>query len=161
MGTATRSLLDNATAAFIQGGVSILASSCDGEGCLSVVRAVGCRVSKDLRRVTVLVPGPHPFLEVVRRSDKIAVAFTRPSTHEALQLKGETVSVARRRQNDPALSARYVDAFAADVCPLGYTREFMRALTWSDPETLAAVTFRPGAAFVQTPGPRAGERWPA
>jgi len=150
-------LLDDATAAFVQGGVSILASTCDGPAGLSVARAVGCRVSADRQRVTILVPGPDPFLEAVASSGRIAVAFTQPSTHRAIQLKGDDAALVRRRKDDPELSARYVDALAADGCPLGYTQEFMRALTWSDPATLTAVAFRPAAAFVQTPGPHAGE----
>jgi hypothetical protein len=148
--------VDEAMAAFVQSGVSVVASSCDGEGRMGIVRAVGCRVSPDRRRVTVLVPAPHPFLEIVQRSHRIAVAFARPSTHHAIQLKGEDAGIARRRKDDPELSERYVRDFVAEVGPLGYAEELIQALTWTDPETLTAVSFHPTAAFLQTPGPRAG-----
>jgi hypothetical protein len=149
-------LLDESTAAFVEGGVSIIASSCDGRGGLSVVRALGCRVSSDRKTVTVLVPSPHPLLDGVQSSGRIAVAFTRPSTHQALQLKGEDARLSRRLEGDAQLNERYVRAFVSDVCPLGFTEELIRALTWSETESLQAVAFRPTAAFNQTPGPRAG-----
>lgn len=133
-----------------------MASSCDGEGRLSIVRAVGCRVSSDRRRVVVLVPAADPFLEIVRRSRRIAVAFSKPSTHHTIQLKGEDAGIARRRKEDHELSERYVRDFVSELGPLGYAEEFIRALIGSEPDTLAAVSFQPAAAFLQTPGPRAG-----
>jgi hypothetical protein len=59
---------------------------------------------------------------------------------------------------DLEIAARYVAALAADICRLGWSDGFGRALVAFDPAELVAVGFTPAAAFDQTPGPRAGAR---
>ena len=53
--TAGPALLDEEGAAFVQGGVSIVAASRDAALVPSIGRVVGCRVAADRRRVTVFV----------------------------------------------------------------------------------------------------------
>jgi hypothetical protein len=149
-------LIDETTATFVQGGVSILAASCDEKNRPVIVRCLGCRVSSNRRVLTVLVPATDPFVEAVRLTRRIAVVFTQPSTHRTIQLKGTDARTLRFRKADGDLARSYADAFVADVCPLGYTEEAMRALLSCDPPDLALVTFSPTAGFLQTPGPRAG-----
>jgi hypothetical protein len=122
-----------------------------------IVRALGCRVSPDGREVTVLVPSADPFLDAVRATGQIAVTFSLPSTHHTIQLKGDDARAAALLPTDPALNARYADLFVADVCPLGYTEEMIRAILSHDSPGLVPVAFSPKAAFLQTPGPRAGD----
>lgn len=43
---------------------------------------------------------------------------------------------------------------------IGYASQFARAGR-GEPTELVAITFRPEAAFEQTPGPAAGQRLPA
>jgi len=154
--TPPRSFLDEPTSSFIQSGVSILAASSDSENLPTIVRAVGCRVSRDRRRVTLLVPPYEPFLEAVRATSTIAVTFTRPSTHQTLQLKGRDAERARPVKSDPSVLRTYADAFVAELGRLGYLEDFVRAMVWCDPEAICAVGFGPTAAFQQTPGPTAG-----
>jgi hypothetical protein len=63
----------------------------------------------------------------------------------------------RCRNGTIQLAEKYCDAFVAELCPLGYDEPLIRALLWFDPNDLRAVTFTPREAFLQTPGPRAGE----
>jgi hypothetical protein len=150
--------IDEAIVRFIEGGVSILAASSDRKNLPAIVRAAGCQVSPDRRQVTLLVPGADPFLDVLRETGRVAVTFTQPSTHRTYQLKGEGARILPRRGTDAELTTRYTLAFAADVCPLGYSEELIESLVWSEPTELTPVAFEPIAVFLQTPGPRAGER---
>jgi hypothetical protein len=154
--TAARPLVDEATSKFVQNAVSIFAASTNPQNHPTIARAVGCRVSRDRRRVTVLVSSKEPFVEAVRATRAIAVTFTQPGTHATIQLKGKDAKVTSRRKDDPELMTRYTEAFIADVCPLGYSEELLRALLGCDPAEVSAVTFCPHTAFLQTPGPRAG-----
>lgn len=151
-------LLDEDHAAFIRGGVSIIAASSDGANVPSVERAIGCKVSADRRRVTIFVAAASApaLLADVRRSGRIAVVFSHPPTHRALQLKGTGATIARVVPADRRLIAAYADAFTAAIVSIGHAAPLGRALLACAPDGVIAIAFAPSAAFVQTPGPRAG-----
>jgi hypothetical protein len=153
-------LLDEEHAAFVQGGVSILAASRDPANAPKLARAVGCRVSPDRQRVTVFLATPQAagLLAAIRATRAIAVGFNEPSTHRAFQLKGADAAVSALEAGDREIAARYVASVATDICRLGWSDGFARALVAFDPAELVAVGFTPAAAFDQTPGPRAGAR---
>jgi hypothetical protein len=152
-------LLDAATAAFIEGGVSINVSSRDANKTPSMARAVGCRVSTDRKSLTVLVPRSRAaeLLDSIAFCHQIAVVFSEPSTHRTIQLKGTDASIVPVETSDARLNERFADAFVAEVCPLGFEEELVRSLVSCAVEDLTAVKFSPSLAFHQTPGPRAGE----
>ena len=153
-------LLDETNAALIQGGVSISASSRTSENVPVMARAVGCRVSPDRRTVTLLFHGPaaEDFLESIRTSRRIAVVFSQPSTLQTIQLKGSDAVAAAAHKRDLELTTAYCNSIVAILSPLGYPEPMLRAILWSEPERLWTVAFTPTEAFLQTPGPRAGER---
>jgi hypothetical protein len=97
------------------------------------------------------------FLKAVRATGMIAATFTQASTHTSVQVKGRDATSARARAADVELSKVNLDRFVNDATPLGYPEDVLRAVFWSDPAELIAITFTPIAAFLQTPGPRAGE----
>jgi hypothetical protein len=151
-------LLDAANAAFVQGGVSIVAAS-RGAACVpSIGRAAGCRVSPDRRRVTLFIAASQApeLLSDLRACGRIAVVFSQPSTHRSLQLKADDAVVRGPAGDEPALCARYLQAFHADIARLGHTEAQVRALLAYVDGDLVAIDFTPNAAFEQTPGPRAG-----
>jgi hypothetical protein len=153
-------LLDETNAAFIEGGVSINASSRTSENVPVMARAVGCRVSPDRRTVTLLFHGPaaEDFLESIRISRRIAVVFSEPSTLRTIQLKGSDAVAAVAPRRDVEMTRAYCNTIVAILSPLGYPEPMLRAILWSEPEGLRTVSFTPTEAFLQTPGPRAGER---
>lgn len=135
------------------------AATCRPGALPNIARASGCRVSPDLRVVTILVsatPG-EALLNDVRHTGSIAVVFTKPSTHRTLQLKGRDARIVPLEPGDHEIVEDYVRAFAADVAPFGFSEAYMRALVACPPEDLVAVQFTIAAAYSQTPGPRAGE----
>ncbi len=156
--SAARPLLDEANAAFVQGGVSIVAASRDAGLVPSIGRAMGCTVSGDRRGVSLLVAASQAarLLDDVRGCGRVAVVFSQPSTHRTLQLKAEDARVRDLRPGEFDVVLRYVDAFAAEVEPLGHTRGQARTLLTCREDDVIAVDFTPTEAFEQTPGPKAG-----
>ncbi len=157
-------MLDGSHAAFIRkDGISMNVASC-AEGRLPrIARATGCRVAEDGRRVALLVAGQQyaPLVEAVRQSRAVAAVFSFPGTHETIQLKGTDAEVQEPAPGDVGLAGRYVEAFAAELEQYGYSGEAIRAVLWCDPAELRVIAFTPTAAFLQTPGPRAGTPLPA
>jgi hypothetical protein len=157
--THTQTVLDEKWAAFIQGGVSIVAASRDSQNALAMSRALGCRTSGNRQKITLLFfrPQAESLMNAISSTGAIAVVFSQPSTHVSIQLKGSDAARSAPRAADVQLFKRYVETLVRDVVPLGYPEETIRAILWADPADLVAVTFVPTAAFLQTPGPRAGE----
>ncbi len=151
-------LLDEDNAGFIQTGVSIVAASRDAALLPSIGRASGCRVSADQRTVAIFLPQSQvlPLIADLRASGRIAVVFSRPSTHRTLQLKADDARVRVATADETAIVARYVEAFAREIATLGHTAEQARAMFEARGDDLIAVDFTPVAAFEQTPGPKAG-----
>jgi len=150
--------LDAEHAAFIQGPVSIHAASRNARYETTVTRGIGCRVSADRRHVTVFLSASQSaaLLADLQSDGAIAVVFSQPSSHRTIQLKGIDATVTRTTAQDPHLLAAYRSNLAADVGPMGYSEAFVRALVAAALGDAVAVTFTPSAAFLQTPGPKAG-----
>ncbi len=153
-------LIDADHAAFMQGGVSVIVASRNPSLVADVVRGCGCRVSRDRRRVTVLVePGrASELLEDIRLTGTIAVVFSRPSTHRTIQLKGIDAEIVPVTAADRRMAERHLGAWVQELVSIGYTAEFAAAVRGRAEQGLAAIAFTPVAAFQQTPGPAAGER---
>jgi hypothetical protein len=152
--------LDTEHAAFIQGGVSIVAAARSADHETAVSRAVGCRVSADRRQVTILLSAAQSaaLLADVRANGIIAVVYSQPRKHLAIQLKGVDAVVAPLAPDDPHLIAAYRKNITEQVAPMGYNDAFVQAVMSVVPGDVVAVTFTPSAAFLQTPGPKAGTR---
>jgi hypothetical protein len=153
-------VLDEHNAAFIQGGLSVIIATRNAELVPDVVRGCGCRVSRDRRRVTVLVERERAagLLADLEAGGMIAVVFSEPSTHRTIQLKGTDATPVRTTSADRALTARHLAGWVDELTRIGYRPEFARALRGPADQALVAVAFTPTAAFQQTPGPGAGER---
>jgi hypothetical protein len=155
----TDPVLDEAHADFIQHHVSMTVASCSAALAPSLVRAFGCRLSADRRCLTVFLALPlsQPVLADLRAGAGIAVVFTRPSTHETLQLKGTGAEIAALADGDRAIMRAYGTSFREELRRLGYPQIFTDAMTAPIEAGAVGVSFVPAAAFVQTPGPAAGQ----
>jgi hypothetical protein len=149
---------DEAHAAFMESGVSVHVASRSPANVPSVARALGCRIAPDRRRVTIFLSTAQAadLLADLRATRAAAAVFSRPSTHETLQIKGDDATIGALADGDRARIAAYADALVRDLQTLGFTEAFGRALVDCDPADLVAVTFTPKVAFQQTPGPNAG-----
>lgn len=157
--TAAEPIIDTAHAAFLQRGVGMSIAACNGDSIPTIVRASGCRVSDDRRRVTVFVSAIQaaPVIACIRANGNIAVVFSEPSTHRTVQLKGKDASIGELQDGDLQRIADYRTAFVAQLKPLGYDETLIRTLFAYPSTDIVTLTFTPSEAFSQTPGPRAGE----
>ena len=153
-----RHLLDRPQIGLILGPVSISVASADLNLAPSLARAYGCRYTAERGEITLFlsVPRSESLLRDLRAGAAIATAFSRPSTHQTLQLKGERAQTAPLARGDRELMLAYGDSFVAEIRALGYADHFTGRLMSAVTEDAVAVTFRPVAAFEQTPGPTAG-----
>ena len=152
--------LNETHAAFIQGRVTIGIGSRDTANMPSLTRSIGCRVSVDLRRVTVIVTTAHAeaLLRDLRAGASVAAVFTQPSTHQTIQLKGDGVTIAPLDSGDAEALYAAREALTAELVALGHDQRFVTAVLPRNPGQMTAVTFTPTVAFMQTPGPGAGRR---
>lgn len=152
-------MVDAAHAAFIQAGVSISVGGCDRNNRPSLVRATGCRVSPDGRRLVIFVSVVQaaPLLQCIRDNGSIAVVFTQPSTHRTVQFKGIDAVLGVLQDGDLQCIRNYRDAFCSELEPMGFTRIQIRTLLAVPPADLVTLEFTPCEAYSQTPGPSAGE----
>ena len=152
-------LIDADHAAFIQRGISIDISSCGHDRLPCSARAIGCRVSDDHRTLTILVSERQAEAVVasVRQRGVLAVAFSEPSTHRTVQLKGVDAVVAPAGAADLAHVQSYRDSYARELGLLGYNPDLIYALLSCPDDDIATISFTPNAAFSQTPGPNAGQ----
>jgi hypothetical protein len=155
-----RPLLDQDQVAFLLGPVSISLASHDAAGVPSLARAFGCRVAADRRGVVVFVPTrtAESLLRDLAAGAPIAVVFSRPKTHETLQLKAPAARLEPLRPTDRQRMHASGSALAAELIALGYSAAFSNALVAPSREDAEAVAFSPTLLFDQTPGPRAGRR---
>ena len=138
--------------------LSILAASRGPDNIPFVARALGCRLSSDLRQVTLFFSfsEAQKLFTQVAANHMIAAVFALPSTHQALQLKGSDARVERLLKGDFHLVTTYRKAFIGHLERLGYSCALIDALLACESNDLGAVAFTPSSAFSQTPGPRAG-----
>lgn len=156
-------LLDAEHARFVQSGVSITLSSRNEAMRSSVGKGIACRVSEDRRTVTVFLMRKRaaPVLVDLEAGFPVAAVFCLPSTHRTIQLKAGAASVAPMDAAQAPEAMRQKEALALDLATFGYTPSFVRAYFSYEADDMVAVTFSPEAAFMQTPGPRAGTPMPA
>ena len=152
-------LLDEARAEFLTHHVSILVGSCSADCIPSVVRAYGCRVAPDRRSITVFlsVAQSTAVLKDLRAGGAIAAVFSRPTTHETLQVKGARARIVPLENGDREAMRTYGQSFQEEIGVIGFRDPFQRAIMAGTEEDAVAVTFTPTAAFEQTPGPSAGQ----
>jgi len=145
-------------AALVRRQVSIIVASRDAAHRPHLMRAVGCRLRDDLRRVTVFLSGSasRQLLADLHACGLVAVVFSEPSTTQTLQLKGSDAVVESLQDGDEALAQAYLEGFIDEIGAIGFPRHVAEAILGHPPGDLVAVSFTPSAAFEQTPGPQAG-----
>ena len=148
-------------AALIEHRVSIMVGSRDAGLRPHLLRAVGCRLSVDRRRATLLVPegSSGDVLNDLRDNGRIAVVFSQPTSNRTLQLKGNDASIGPCGPDDAALADRYVRGVMEEIGRLGFDARLAHTILSRD-DALVAVQFTIAEAFEQTPGPAAGEPVP-
>jgi hypothetical protein len=153
-------LLDAQQCDFLGGPVAINVASRTAALLPSIARAYGCRVGNDRTQVVIFLslPRSQAVVRDLSQGAPVAAIFSRPKTHKSLQLKGERADVLPLSPGDREIMRAYRAAFSDEICGLGYSDAFVRALVAGVDEEAVGVRFRVSSAFEQTPGPHAGER---
>lgn len=147
--------------ATLQLGLSLHVGACKADGEPVMARALDIRVEPDLR-LSVLLPLPagEAVLQALQRAPRVAVVASQPTTHKAVQIKGEAVVVhpdgAMDWPNLPTAFAR----FAVEIGQLGFAPGIAATLLEVPLSRCRVVSFRPTGAWDQTPGPGAGQPMP-
>ena len=123
-----------------------------------LVRAIGCRVSADRRRVTAFLQASQcgALLADFVRDGAIAFVASLPSTHRTVQLKGSDAMAGPTQPGDEALAALERAAFRDDLVRLGYDPEMPVALTGGEWAPGGGGPITPTTPLVQPPGPPGG-----
>lgn len=146
--------------AFLSGGVSISLASADACGIATLCRALGCRFEDGGRVLNLLVDRDQASeaLTNIRATGRVAVAFSQPSSHRTVQLKGRDARIVEATRGDLAACRAHIADFAAEIGPFGWSSEYVDALLHLREDRVLCIRFSPDCAYQQTPGPAAGAR---
>jgi hypothetical protein len=153
--------IDDALKELIESGVSVVVGTRDEGLVPEVVRAWGPQVNRDRRSLRICVP---EATSVRTRTNlvgngRIAVAFSRPSDYETVQLKGHHLRTTTPSAEDLLRVEHHRESFAAVNESLGVPRTRVEAF-WrrelSGSVLFVTIHFVVDAIFNQTPGPAAG-----
>jgi hypothetical protein len=152
--------LSEAQARFVQGGVSIVISSRDRRRVPSLSRALACRVADNRGAMQILLARAQciQLLHDIETCGRVAVVFCQPFTHETYQIKSDDAQVLPAWERAEADHMAHAQAFADNVIPLGFSRDYALAVHAARIEDCVAIGFTPQVLYAQTPGPDAGER---
>lgn len=144
---------------FCQSGVSVVIAASTADGLPIAGRGKACRIMPDGRmRIFLTEAINEPLFAAFDRGSPIAVTFSAPRNHRSIQVKARSVRRVDLDEGDIAEVARQVRAFEDDLVFVNYARRFAEHYTAYHPEAVVAIEFSPKDAFVQTPGPGAGEQ---
>ncbi len=151
------SVLTPDLAAFCESGVSIIVGARAADGWPRAGMALAARVEAGGGvRLVLREPANRALLAAVGRGAGLAATFSRPRDHRSIQLKAAGGRVGPSGPEDAAEAARQAGILCEALQSVGYRAAFARLYCAFRPDELAAIAFRPEAAFVQTPGPGAG-----
>jgi Pyridoxamine 5'-phosphate oxidase len=152
-------LLDQDTIDLIQSGeVALCLATSDALRTPRATRAFGCKVAADARSLTTWIPtnGHATVLANIRNNGRLALVICHVQSLKAIQFKAVDAQVLPMDSADYARVIAYQQAFIRKTVSMRYPEDVMRTHVQFRVDQLAAVQFTPIAAFMQTPGPRAG-----
>lgn len=144
--------------ALINSGVSAIVASRDAAHRPSLMRAVGASITPDGTGISVYLnrPASTQLLADLQASGQIAVVFSDPSTHRAVQVKASRVQLRDAAAADAPQLQRYLRAMEGRLEPMGFGPRYTRTMLSLAPGDVVVLTFTPEQAYDQTPGPKAG-----
>jgi hypothetical protein len=142
---------------FVESGVTILVATTDQHLRPACMRALGAQVARDRRALTIFLPEATARATVANLAStrRIAIAFSRPLDHRAIQIKGTCLGTRVATTDDRAVQERYRAAYFEQLHAVGVPRNVARRVAWWPS---VAVDVSVAEIFEQTPGPGAGRR---
>ena len=154
---ATSFRLSDEALELLSSGVDISVATRDAAMAPECTFAMGLRVHRDRRVVTLFIPRDivGPTLRNLEDNGLIAATFARPCDHKTIQLKGRFLGVRDSAPADRELQEMYRGAYSEQLALIGIPRAYTRRLAWWPS---VAIDVEVHEAFGQTPGPGAGNR---
>ncbi|MCB1445130.1 MAG: hypothetical protein KDJ87_04810 [Rhizobiaceae bacterium] len=152
-------MLTQDLAEFCQSGVSVILAARSARGLAIAGLALACRITSE-GRMRILLRGPAngPILAALDADSPIAVTFSEPCTHRSIQVKAPRAARADVEAGDTEEIERQGRSFGEQLIRIGYTPRFADHYRAYRRDEIVALEFLPTDAFVQTPGPGAGEQ---
>jgi hypothetical protein len=121
------------------------------------VPAIGSRVNRDRRTLTVFVPRALAGATLANLEDngQVAINFARPSDDKTMQVKGRSRGVREATDADRPTQELARGGLVEQLAGVGLPRALGRRMTWWPS---VAIDIEVADVFVQTPGPGAGAR---
>lgn len=125
----------------------------------TLVHAYACRVEVDGGRVFAILARSQsrPVLERLATSRRIALVVCHIETYQTVQIKGDDANVYEPTAEERLSAAAYCAEFVRFASSLGYPAPVMAAHMACSPDDAIGVQFTVNRAFIQTPGPSAGQ----
>lgn len=153
-GVLTRELAD-----FCESGVSVVLAVSTISGQPIAGLALACRItSEGTMKIFLREPANVPLLAALAGGSVIALTFTEPRTHRSIQVKADRARRVELESGDIERVARQVAFFESELVFVNYTPRFAAYYCAYRDEEVVALELSPRHAFVQTPGPGAGEQ---
>ncbi|GAB3019187.1 hypothetical protein [Bowmanella dokdonensis] len=154
--------LDPAMVAFITSHLSIHMAAANDQLQVTLVRGIGCRVSDNRDRITVLAPRSQsePLVRAIGRNNSVAAVFNQPETHRTVQFKGTDARIEPATEQDKASLPAYLQGFSERLKIYGVKEIYIHTLCACEPDDMLAVSFAPMSIYQQSPGAEAGRRLP-
>lgn len=149
--------MDASLIRFLQRPVMIILGTVNTAMRPEIGRAVGVVTHPDTNSLALVVSRWQWPATVanVEATGRMAATFSRPSDYETYQIKGRAMARAATAADVDASRAYCRDTLAA-LMELGVGPDLVAH--WQGERDLVAVALSVDAVFVQTPGPRAGQR---
>ena len=158
-GPAIAGVLTEELADFCQGGVSIIIAARSARGLPVAGIALACRITPaGEMRIFLREPANVPVLAALDKGSPLAVTFSQPRTHRSIQVKTPRAGRAEIEDGDLDAIARKMRLFEDELVLVNYSRRLAAFYCAYRDDEVVSVAFRPTDAFVQTPGPGAGEQ---
>lgn len=141
---------------FLEGGISILVGTVDGEGMPACCRGVALSGDVDSGLITVYLPvatGAETLANVAT-TRRIAISCSHPIDHSSVQFKGTSRDVRLAGPAEEPLVRERLEQFADVLDQVGLPRRVTHS--WNCWPSFA-IEVLVDQVFDQTPGPRAGE----
>lgn len=155
-----KTLLDSDTLALLQQPVSINVATRNAENRPAVARAAGYHLAAAGDSLTIFVSSAYnqSLLDNIQANQSLAVVFSRPITHQTIQLKGNDAYIRPLSADDLLAIKAYRDSFTRELHNFGFSPAFCQAIIPPPDDEYIAICFTPERAYSQTPGPNAGKK---
>ena len=141
--------------AFLDSGVAGLLGATGPENEPCAVRDIAAHVPEIGRKVVVFVPRERgaAAIAALRSDPRVAVTFTRPTTHRTVQMKGRVIAMRDAGESRKPVIDAWYERISQELETVGLPRRISgRWVRWPAVELEVEVD----AIFLQTPGPDAG-----